>query len=125
MAFTFRKISRKIGKTVTEQINRWDWIVLPDKFTAKYLRRYRFEISTFIDVGVGKGTSSLYELFHNRQIVMIDPFPGIAGRCASFLSNPRFNIQLLNFAAGERSMEMDLNLSKGASSLLIENFCQQ
>jgi FkbM family methyltransferase len=46
---------------------------LPRKFTAHYLRHFRFQAQTIFDVGVWRGTPPLYKLFAGRRLVLIDP----------------------------------------------------
>ena len=51
------------------------WLVEQDKFTADNLRPHDFKFRTLLDIGVGYGTTSLYEAFPDSHIVMIDPHP--------------------------------------------------
>ena len=46
---------------------------MPDKMTARYMRRYGFKADTIIDVGVHQGTPFLYEAFADRRFLLIDP----------------------------------------------------
>jgi FkbM family methyltransferase len=48
-------------------------VVIPRKFTARYLRRFRWRAQTLFDVGVGGGTPELYRLFAGKRLVLIDP----------------------------------------------------
>jgi hypothetical protein len=55
-----------------------DSLVLPNKFSAEYLRRfYRFKINTLIDVGVLHGTPELYRAFPGAKLVLVDPLPSV------------------------------------------------
>ena len=117
MAFKLNDISKKFRKSIKSNLKRRGWLLIPDKFSESYLRNYNFEIATLIDIGVGRGTPSLYKLYSNRRIVMIDPFPAVAERCAAWLSDPNFDIKLLNCAAGECETELELSLRGDGSSL--------
>jgi FkbM family methyltransferase len=55
-----------------------DVIEIPKKFTAEYLRHFRFKAKTLIDIGVQRGTPELYNLFGDRKVVLVDPLPGVA-----------------------------------------------
>ena len=48
-------------------------MAVPDKLTARYLRKYGFTAPVIIDVGVSKGTPFLYEAYADRDFILIDP----------------------------------------------------
>jgi FkbM family methyltransferase len=54
-----------------------DGVLIPNKFTTRYLASFRFKVNTFIDIGVARGTPELYRLFAQQKIVLIDPLPGV------------------------------------------------
>ena len=112
------KFAGKLGKYINPHLRKRGFMLVPDKFSESHLRDYKFNIATLIDIGVGSGTPSLYNLFGDSQIVMIDPHPDTAELCAPWLENPRFNMMLLNCAAGENEAELSLTLSKNSSSFL-------
>ena len=112
------KPAGKLRKYINTQLRKHGYMLVPDKFSESHLRDYNFNIATLIDVGVGSGTPSLYNLFSDSQIVMIDPHPDTAELCSAWLEDPRFNMKLLNCAAGESETALKLTLSKNASSFL-------
>jgi FkbM family methyltransferase len=110
------KSAGKLVKYINVQLRKCGYMIAPDKFSENHLQGYKFNIATLIDIGVGSGTPSLYNLFRDSQIVMIDPHPDTAKLCAVWLENTRFNTMLLNCAAGESEAELSLTLHKSSSS---------
>ncbi|GIT89556.1 hypothetical protein JANAI62_09590 [Jannaschia pagri] len=58
-------------------------MALPDKLTAKYFRKYRFDVATVIDVGVQSGTPFLYEAFPQAHFLLLDPDPTFPARISA------------------------------------------
>lgn len=58
-------------------------MAMPDKMTARYFRKYGFDVATVIDVGVQDGTPFLYDSFPDAQFLLLDPDPGFPARVAA------------------------------------------
>ena len=86
---------------------------VPKKFTARYLRRYRFRARTIFDVGVGEGTPELYELFPDRRLVLIDPLPEARDKVARKF--PRLQFEFFPVALGAAAGTALLTVTRAAA----------
>lgn len=90
--------------------------VTENRYSASYLNRYGFDIATFIDVGVFKGSPAFYELFRKRKLVLIDPLPGTLERTKPQLKGA--DVDFLPVAVGSSESVMSLAMDGPMSSLL-------
>lgn len=58
-------------------------MAMPDKMTARYFRKFGFDVATVIDVGVQDGTPFLYDSFPNADFLLLDPDPAFPARVAA------------------------------------------
>ncbi len=87
--------------------------VLPRKFTARYLRRFRFLAQTLFDVGVGAGTPELYTLFAGRKLVLIDPLAEVEENLRK--RRPGLAFDFIAAALGSEEGRAVLNITEVAS----------
>lgn len=72
--------------------------IVPNKFSASYLRRYNFQAKTIVDVGVCGGTDGLYRAFANRHFVLVEPLPEFETQVRK--RYPALKADFFNCAAG-------------------------
>lgn len=87
------------------------------RYSAPYLRRYGFDIQTFVDVGVFKGTPVFYEIFKDKKLVLIDPMPS-ARSAHEALRARGLDADFIEVAAGSTAGEAILHDTGPSSSLL-------
>jgi FkbM family methyltransferase len=78
------------------------YAVIEDRWSSRYLGRYRFRISTLIDVGVLDGTPVLYDSFVDSDLLLVDPIPDLKERCESVVSQRSGRVVHAKSAAGRK-----------------------
>lgn len=91
-------------------------MVIPDKFTAAYLERFRFAARTIIDVGVADGTPELYAAFPKARLVLIDPLEETSRLVARRHRLDPDSTTFVTTAVGAETSEATLRVSSGAFS---------
>jgi methyltransferase, FkbM family len=104
MRFYARKLQRA-GFSVTEA-----------RYTARYLQKFSFSVSTIFDVGVYEGTPELYKAFPKCDLVLIDPLPESLVLVEDVL-NGRAH-KYYQTALGDSEGEATLSMSGPSSSLM-------
>lgn len=92
--------------------------VSEERYSARYLARYGFQIATFIDVGVFKGTPVFYDLFRDRKMVLFDPQPGTFQRVGPSLESREIDFELIPVALGASVGRLQLAVNGPSSSFL-------
>lgn len=92
--------------------------VSEERYSARYLARYGFQIETFIDVGVFRGTPVFYDLFRNRKMVLFDPQPGTLERVGPALERRGIDFEFISKALGAAAGSLHLAVNGPSSSLL-------
>lgn len=74
----------------------------------KHLHNVGYSIGTVIDVGVGKGTESLYRGTSGADYILVEPVPDEISKVSMIAKN--LNATYFNVAAGDEDGEIEFNL---------------
>lgn len=66
----------RVEGTINRALVDYKVTVIPDKMSARYLRRFGFKAETVVDVGVSRGSDFLYETLPDANHILVDPLPG-------------------------------------------------
>jgi FkbM family methyltransferase len=64
-------------------VRKAGFVAFRQKYSAHYLRHFRFAANTIIDVGVHSGTPALYRAFRAKKFVLVEPLPDSEEKCRS------------------------------------------
>ncbi|KAK6020025.1 methyltransferase, FkbM family [Ostertagia ostertagi] len=84
-------------------------------FGPRYLRQIAPDVATIIDVGVHKGTKTLYDSFSHLPFILIDPQRG----CEAMMEHKPKDYTFVNKAVGAGPGVLKLNV-QGAKSSFVE-----
>lgn len=110
------KAKRVAMRYYARRLQREGFSITEARYTARYLQKFSFPISTLVDVGVYEGTPELYGAFPNCDLVLVDPLPESLALVEETLNGrPHTYYQM---ALGAAEGEATLSVSGPASSLL-------
>ena len=89
---------------------------VPDKMTARYLRRYGFEAPVIIDVGVLNGTPWLYDAYPDRKFILVDPLEESRVAVADLWGGLDYDFHVTALGSRKGSVEMDIEPTRLARS---------
>jgi FkbM family methyltransferase len=92
-------------------------IAIPRKFTARYLRHFRFAAQTIFDVGVCRGTPALYKLFAGRRLVLIDPLAEAQENVRQRSPDLAFDFLAVGLGAAEGTVELNIARNPAKSGI--------
>jgi FkbM family methyltransferase len=110
------KLLKRALRTAASILRRNGFHVSEERYSAAYLKRYAFDIKTFIDVGVYQGTPVFYEIFRDRKIVLVDPLPDTPEKAADSLKGLDFDF--IQSGAGSARSTASLSIEGSSSSLM-------
>lgn len=106
----------RVLRSAASVLRRHGFHVSEERYSAAYLKRYAFEINTFVDVGVYKGSPVFYEIFKNKKLVLIDPQPDTMEKAADSVTGLDFDY--IQSGAGASKGVAILSLEGPSSSLM-------
>ncbi|ODR92454.1 FkbM family methyltransferase [Sinorhizobium alkalisoli] len=110
------KLSNRALRLAASMLTRHGFHVSEERYSAAYLKRYAFEINTFVDVGVYKGSPVFYEVFKDKKLVLIDPQPDTMEQAADSVRGLDFDY--IQSGAGATRGVATLSLEGPSSSLM-------
>ena len=93
---------------------------MKNKLTAKYIRGYRFQVKTIIDVGVLSGTPFLYDAFPSAKFVLIDPLEESKASIEK-LYDGKIDFDFYMVAVGSKAGTIDLAVAPGSRAKASSN----
>lgn len=105
----------KFKNKVVNLLKEEGLVVVSDKFSSYYLKRYKFEPKTVFDIGVCRGTPELYSAFPNCKIVLIDPLEESRDYYKSFSQD--FCMEFLRCAVGSSLGTIEIKTPKNKLAL--------
>jgi FkbM family methyltransferase len=110
------RIAKRALRYAASFLSRNGFHVTEERYSASYLRRYEFDIATFIDVGVYKGSPVFYQIFNGKKFVLVDPLPTTLEKAANSLKG--LNYDYVQMGAGAVQGAAKLTIDGSSSSLL-------
>ncbi|MGE6783057.1 FkbM family methyltransferase [Ensifer adhaerens] len=110
------KLLKRALRSAASMLTRQGFHVSEERYSAAYLKRYGFEINTFIDIGVYQGSPVFYELFKDKKFILIDPQPDTMEKAAESVKGLDFDY--IQSGAGATRDTATLALEGPSSSLM-------
>ncbi len=110
------KLFNRVLRSAASMLTRQGFHVSEERYSAAYLKRYAFDINTFIDVGVYQGSPVFYELFKDKKFVLVDPQPDTMEKAAESVKG--LNFDYIQSGAGSAKGVATLSLEGPSSSLM-------
>lgn len=90
-------------------------LVIPDKMTPEYLRRFNFTPDVLVDVGVSNGSDFLYSLFPKTKTLLIDPLPDFEQKIRAKFDG-KHDFEYFHCAAGREAGKNTLRIQSDNAS---------